>query len=74
LVDAVYMPHEKGTLIPLANYTNRPIADLKLTVRVPRPIAKVESAVRGNVSFESSNEEVRLTLPLDNNDFLKLYY
>ncbi len=75
LVDAVYMPHEKGILVPLANYTNRPIADLKLTVRIPRPITKIESAVRGNVSFEpSGNKEVRLILPLDSNDFLKLYY
>jgi hypothetical protein len=74
LVDAVYMTHERGLLIPLANYMNRPIADLRLTVRVPRPIARIESAVRGSVSFETSNDEVRLTLPLDNNDFLKLYY
>jgi hypothetical protein len=73
LVDAVYMPHPKGVLVPLANYTNRPLGPCKLTIEVPRPIRSVVSAVRGTVPFRLlSDGRVEISLPLDNNDFLKL--
>jgi hypothetical protein len=75
LVDVVYMPHEKGILLPLANYTLEPIAALHLTVTVPRRIASVESAVHGKITFEqSAPETVEITLPLENNDFVKLMF
>jgi hypothetical protein len=75
LVDAVFMPQEKGILIPLANYTLEPISELKLTVNVPRNIARVESAVRGKIEFKQmSASTVQLALPLENNDFLKLLF
>jgi len=75
LVDAVYMPHKKGVLVPLANYTNRPLAECTLTIDVPRPIARVESAVRGSIPFrQAAAGQVEITLPLDNNDFLKLLF
>jgi len=75
LVDAVYMPHELGILIPLANYANRPVGPCKLTVEVPRPIARVQSAVRGSVPFRLlSDGRVEISLPLENNDFLKLLF
>src|SRR5205823_12639047 len=51
LVDAVYMPHEKGVLIPLANYTNKSIAKLTLTVKLPRPIVRAESVLYGSIPF-----------------------
>ncbi len=75
LVDAVYMPGEPGVLVPLANWTNQPIAKLSLKVQVPRPIARAESVRFGNLSFrQTSPQSVELTLPLDNNDFVKLYF
>jgi hypothetical protein len=75
LVDAVYMTHEKGVLIPLANYTNRPIERLRLNVTVPRRIRRVESVVRGAIPFDQSTPQtVTFSLPLDNNDFVKLYF
>jgi hypothetical protein len=75
LVDAVYMTAEKGVLIPLANYTNEPIAKLTLRVQMPRPIAKIESARRGAVAFQQASPGyVEFTLPLENNDFVKLLY
>jgi hypothetical protein len=75
LVDAVFMPHEKGILIPLANYTAEPIGTLKLTVSVPRNIARAESARHGNIVFkQTSAQTVELSLPLENNDFVKLYF
>jgi hypothetical protein len=75
LVDAVYMPHAKGVLVPLANYTNQPLDRLTLTVDVPRKIARVESAVRGSIPFRQVSErQVEIALPLSNNDFLKLLF
>ena len=63
-----------GILIPLANYTAEPIGQLVLKVNVPRSIARVESARHGNITFrQTSSQTVELSLPLENNDFVKLY-
>jgi hypothetical protein len=75
LVDAVFMPGEKGILIPLANYTLTPISNLTLRVKVPRSIQKAESAVRGDIEFQQrSATEIEISLPLENNDFVALRY
>jgi hypothetical protein len=74
LVDAVWMPHEKGALIPLANYTNRPIAALALRIAVAQRVHRVESAVRGPIEFQQASGHIELSLPLENNDFLKLHF
>jgi hypothetical protein len=75
LVDAVWMKHDRGLLIPLANYTNKPIAKLSLHVTTPKPIARAESAIRGPLEFHAvSPQAVELSLPLESNDFVKLYF
>ena len=74
LVDAVYMPHSTGILVPLANYTNRPIANLELKITTPKPIGHVISVLRGELPFQGEDSRVKLSLPLDNNDFLKLLF
>ena len=75
LVDAIYMTTDRGVLIPLANYTLEPIERLALTVTVPRPVARAESAVRGPLSFKQPTDTtVELALPLENNDFVKVYF
>lgn len=75
LIDAVYMTHANGIVVPLANYTNRPIPELRLSIAVPDKVARVESAVRGAISFRSAeSERVECSLPLESNDFLKLYF
>ena len=75
LVDAVFMPGERGIVIPLANYTLEPIASIELKVAVPRRISRVESAVHGAVSFtQSSPDTVTFSLPLESNDFLQLIF
>jgi hypothetical protein len=75
LVDAVFLPHPQGILIPLANYTNQAIDRLTLRVTVPRPIVRVESAVRGPIVFEQTSPQVvTLSLPLENNDFVQLRF
>jgi hypothetical protein len=75
LVDAVYMPHERGILIPLANYTAESIGRLSLKVEVPRRVIRAESVLRGRVAFtEISPRTVEFALPLENNDFVKLLF
>jgi hypothetical protein len=75
LVDAVYMTTDRGILIPLANYTLEPIQRLALTVTVLRPITRAESAVHGPISFKQATPTtIELAVPLDNNDFVKLYF
>ena len=49
LVDAVYMPHEKGILVPLANYVNTPLTNVTLNVEVAGEVERVESARRGGL-------------------------
>jgi len=73
LVDAVYMTCDQGVLIPLANYTLKPLEKLTLKVKVPRPVKRAESVRRGALKFErSADGRVTIALPLDNNDFVKL--
>lgn len=75
LVDAVFMPHAGGVLIPLANYTLEPIAALTLRVTTSRPVVRAESVVHGAIPFtQVSPQAVELTLPLEINDFVKLHY
>ena len=75
LVDAVYMTAQQGILIPLANYTNQAIDRLALRVQVPRPIARIESARRGDVPFQQTTPStVEFTISLETNDFVKLTY
>jgi hypothetical protein len=75
VVDAVCMTCDRGVVVPLANYTLRPVETLSLTVRVPRPVSRVESARRGPLPFTAKGgNEVVVTLPLEATDFVKLYY
>lgn len=72
LVDAVYMTCEQGILVPLSNYTLRPLEKVTLKVRVPGAVSKVESARRGVVPFKIVDGRVEVTLPLDATDFVKI--
>jgi hypothetical protein len=75
LVDAIFMPHEQGIVIPLANYTAESIAQLTLKVEVPRPVAQAESAIHGKLAFkQSSPRSIELSLSLEKNDFVKLRF
>jgi hypothetical protein len=75
LVDVVYMTHERGVVIPIANYTNRSLAKVSLRVSVPQSVARVESAIQGPIGFEQPNPGVvKFSLPLESNDFVTLRY
>ena len=68
------MPHEKGILVPLANYVNTPLTNVTLNVEVAGEVERVESARRGGLQFRQQEQQVELNLPLDENDFVKILY
>lgn len=73
LVDAVLMEGEGGALLPLANYTLRPLHEVRLQVRTSRPVRRIESVHRGCLSFQPAEPNtVTFSLPLDATDFVKL--
>ena len=75
LVDAVFMPHDHGILIPLANYTLRKIDSLTLKVSTPRPVTRIMSATLGDIRFTNDPQGTAdFSLPLENNDFLMLHF
>jgi hypothetical protein len=73
LVDAVFMPTERGIVVPLANYSLEPIPKLELKIIAGRKVRTVESAVHGKLPFRQS-DTVEVNLPMDNNDFLMLWF
>lgn len=73
LVDAVFMPAERGIIVPLANYALEPIPGLDLKIATGRKVKAVESAVRGKLPFRQK-DQVEVSLPLANNDFLMLWF
>jgi hypothetical protein len=75
LVDAVCLSCEHGIIVPLANYTLRPVEKLGLAIRAPRPVARVESARHGALEFTvNEGNAIRVTLPLAAADFVKVYF
>lgn len=74
LVDAVYMEAGKEVLIPLANYTLQPIANLTLEISVSQPVREVRSVYHGALKFEKvGGNKIRVSLPLDCTDFLSIH-
>jgi len=73
LVDATYLECDSGILIPLANYSLRPIKDLRLAVRVPGKIREVVSVHHGTLAytFEAPNQ-ICFSLPLTSTDFVRI--
>jgi hypothetical protein len=75
VVDAVLLSCDRGVLVPLANYTLRPVEKLTLTIRTTRPVSRVESARHGPLEFTARNgDAVTVRLPLGAADFVKVYY
>lgn len=75
LVDAVLMTADKGSVLVLANYTLKPLDNIELTVRTPKPVKRVESVHHGVLKTERVGTNVlRFKLPLESSDYIKLYY
>jgi len=75
LVDAVVLHAENGVVIPLANYTLKPLEKVDFSLRLKRPIGRVETVHQGTISFESDkNGTVSFSIPLNATDYVKIYY
>ena len=75
LVDAVPLHAARGMVIPLANYTLEPIGRIDFTVRVGRPIDRVETVRLGRIKMQDADPgHVRFSIPLGATDYVKLYY
>jgi hypothetical protein len=75
LVDAVLLEGERGNVVPLANYTLRPLAEVRLTVRTAQPVRRVSSIYQGDLYFDQpAGGPVSFVLPLECTDYVQLYY
>ncbi len=75
LVDAVVLKSEKGIVIPLANYTLETQAKVDFTVRVDRPVDRIETVHHGKIKFHSPKKKVvRFSIPLEASDYVKIYF
>lgn len=75
LVDAVYMTGGKDLLIPLANYTLKPIKKLTLEIAVDKPVRGVKSVYQKIIKFEKlGNNRIRINMPLECTDFVTVEY
>ncbi|MBT4817503.1 MAG: hypothetical protein HON70_17500, partial [Lentisphaerae bacterium] len=74
LIDAVAMDCNLGVLLPLANYTLRPLDSVGFSLAAPRRTLRVESVHRGEIPFSTEPDgRIRFELPLAATDFVKVY-
>jgi len=75
LVDAVVLHADNGVVIPLANYTLTPLEKVDFSLRVERPIDRIETVHHGQIEFEPDKSgKVTFSIPLDATDYIKVYY
>ena len=74
LVDAVLMESTGGLVIPLANYTLQPLAEVKLEVRVAGQVGRIESIHHGQLIFKTTGSTIEFSLPLQETDIIKIYF
>jgi hypothetical protein len=72
LVENTVVQSKSGTLIPLVNWTGKPIKGLTVTVTIATPTAKVELASGGKVEVKREAGKQTFTLDLDVADALIL--
>ncbi len=75
MVDAVVLHAKKGVVVPLANYTLTPLKRVDFSLRIERPIDRIETVHQGRIEFDTGKEaRVTFSVPLDATDYGKLYY
>ncbi|MFT5324076.1 MAG: hypothetical protein ACI8P0_001936 [Planctomycetaceae bacterium] len=58
LIDAVPLDGEREIVIPPANYTLEALANVEFSLRVERPIERVESVHRGHLNFRNDRDNL----------------
>jgi hypothetical protein len=75
MVEATLQESVKGAVVTLVNYTMKDIPEVKITIHTHKPVKRVVSVNRNeNISFAQVADGIRLKLPLQLTDFIKLYY
>lgn len=72
LVETTVIESKHGLLIPLVNWSGRPIADLQVTLRIKPPGGKITLAGGGPVQVAPADGQTVVTLSLDVADALIL--
>jgi hypothetical protein len=70
LVETTVIESPHGVVIPLVNWSNEPIADLRVEVRIEVPNAKVSLASGAPVKVKSDNTGLTATFAIDEADAL----
>ena len=75
LVDAVVLRADNGVVIPLANYTLTPVGQVDFSLRIERPVDRIETVHRRQIEFERGESgRVSFSIPLDATDYVKIHY
>jgi hypothetical protein len=74
LVDAVLMHCPAGIVIPLANHTLQALDKVDFTLKIDRPISRVETVYQGKLDFQQQQDHIAFSLSLDASDYVKIYY
>ena len=70
LVEGDLLESRQGVVISLANFSGRPIADLRVTVRPNRAVSKVWSVQRGTLEHRAVEGGVQVQMPVGVADFV----
>ncbi len=70
LVEAPVLISEKGAAITMLNWNGEPLKNVNVTVRLPFEAKSVKSVKHGDIHFQSSNEGLKFSLPLDSADII----
>jgi hypothetical protein len=72
-VEAIAIDHKDGTLLTLVNWTNGPVKDLQVQLRLPSPPKEVRSVTgQKTIASRFTGSVVSFTIDLDEGDFVLL--
>jgi hypothetical protein len=70
-VEATLMAGASGWVVPLANYTGRPLEQVTVTIKPPAPAAQVHSSRLGKLNATpAADGSITVTLPLESTDMI----
>ena len=72
MVETPILLSQAGAAVTVLNWTNAPIQDLKLSIRLPFKPATVESVGKGKIAFQKTPDGLECTLPVDAVDILMI--
>ena len=74
LIDAVPLHAAQGVVIPLSNYTVEAVERVDFTLKIDRPVERIETVYQGALEFQQTATRVSFSMPLDCTDYVKIYW